>query len=157
MRIHNVVIVRLSRKRKFYLPLIGRFAGLPLGAALRDDGCMDRCPLWIGEVDLVRAVFGHAVNTDPGRLLRVASGQPAERVIQFALEQRLGKRRLDVLLTIGDDAGRPGRWVVVEAKVGAVVDFDTLSDYLTGIEDRYGPATGLLVAPYEPVGPLPSG
>jgi hypothetical protein len=77
--------------------------------------------------------------------------------MQVALEQRLGKGRLDVLMTVGNDAGRPGRWVVVEAKVGAVVDFETLADYLTGIEDRYGPATGLLVAPYEPVGPLPPG
>jgi len=120
---------------------------------------MGHHPLWIGEVDLVRAIFGHAANTRPDRLLRIASEELVGQVTQAVLEQRLGSRRLDVLVsTSGEDSGGlPGRWLVVEAKVGAVVDTDTLAEYLADVQNQYGPATGLLVAPYQPIGDLPPG
>jgi hypothetical protein len=45
----------------------------------------------------------------------------------------------------------------VEAKVGAVVDFDTLAEYLSKVQPLGGVAAGLLVAPYRPIGQLPPG
>jgi hypothetical protein len=124
---------------------------------LCDDTGMYRHPLWIGEVDLVRAIFGHAANADPDRLLSIAPVELAGQVTQAVLEQRLGNRRLDVLVSVRDEnnGDSPGRWLVVEAKVGAVVEASTLVEYLSSVRERYGPATGLLVAPYQPVGDLP--
>lgn len=119
---------------------------------------MNRRPLWIGEVDIVRAIFGHAANADLERLRRIWPGDPVGRITDAVLEPRLGRRRLDLLVSAGDRAdGRPGRWLVVEAKVGAVVDAGTLADYLASAAKQHGPSAGLLVAPYEPVGALPSG
>ena len=123
-----------------------------------DDIGMSRYPLWIGEVDIVRAMFGHAANVGPERLLQLWPDELAGHVIQAVLEQRLGSRRLDVLVSARDEdsGGQPRRWLVVEAKVGAVVDADTLAEYLDSVRKRYGPAAGLLVAPYKPIGDLPS-
>ena len=119
---------------------------------------MNRRPLWIGEVDIVRAIFGHAANADLERLRRVWPGDPAGRITDAVLEPRHGRRRLDLLVSADDRTnGRPGRWLVVEAKVGAVVDAGTLADYLASATKQHGPSVGLLVAPYEPVGALPSG
>lgn len=119
---------------------------------------MNRHPLWIGEVDIVRAIFGHAANVGPKRLLQLWPQELAGHVTQTVLEQRLGSRRVDVLISARDEdsGGQPNRWLVVEAKVGAVLVAETLAEYLVGVRKEYGPAAGLLVAPYKPIGDLPS-
>jgi hypothetical protein len=122
-----------------------------------DDREMERNPLWIGEVGIVRAIFGHAAHANPDRLRRIAPQASIGRVVQVRLEERIGRRRLDVLATFNDGSGRADQYLVVEAKVGAVIDPDTLAEYLTKVQAAYGPAEGLLVAAYEPVGELPSG
>lgn len=124
---------------------------------LRDDGGMKRNSLWIGEVDIVRAIFGHAANADPDRILRITPKECTGRVSQVTLEERMKGRRLDVLVTLANEAGHGYQRVVVEAKVGAVVDFDTLAEYLSDVRAQGGPAVGLLLAPYQPVGQLPPG
>ena len=62
-----------------------------------------------------------------------------------------------MLVTFKDGSDGADQYLVVEAKVGAVVDPVTLAEYLTKVHAAYGPAEGLLVAAYEPVGELPSG
>jgi hypothetical protein len=116
-----------------------------------------RNPLWLGEVDIVRAVFGHAANADPDRLSRIAPEEFTGRVRQVTLEQRIKGGRLDVLVTFADEIRHGDQRLVVEAKVGAVVDFNTLAEYLSKIRPQGGLASGLLVAPYQPVGQLPPG
>lgn len=118
---------------------------------------MQRNPLWTGEVDIVRAIFGHAANVDSYRLLSLVEKQRPDRVVQMSLEERIGNRRLDVLVTFGDDDRSASEELVVEAKVGAVVEAGTLAEYLAKVQARTGLASGLLVAPYQPVGLLPSG
>jgi hypothetical protein len=125
--------------------------------SLCDDSGMKRNPLWTGEVDIVRAIFGHAANADPDRILRIAPKELKGRVSQVTLEERLKGRRLDVLVTLAGEAGHGDQRLVVEAKVGAVVDFDTLAEYLSYARAEGGRAAGLLVAPYQPVGQLPPG
>jgi hypothetical protein len=118
---------------------------------------MERNPLWIGEVGIVRAIFGHAAHANPDRLRRLAPQTILGRVVQVRLEERIARRRLDVLVTFNDGSDGTDQYLVVEAKVGAVVDPDTLAEYLTKVHAAYGPTEGLLVAAYEPVGELPSG
>lgn len=131
---------------------------VPAGFVLLcDDSGMKRNPLWLGEVDIVRAIFGHAANADPDRLLRVAPKELTGRVSQVTLEERMKGRRLDVLVTFAGESGNGDQRLVVEAKVGAVVDFDTLAEYLSKVRPQGGLAVGLLVAPYQPVGQLPPG
>ena len=118
---------------------------------------MERNPLWIGEVGIVRAIFGHAAHASPDRLRRIAPQAILGRVVQVRLEERIRKRRLDVLAAFGDGSGRADQYLVVEAKVGAVIDPGTLAEYLARVRAAYGSVEGLLVAAYEPVGELPSG
>jgi hypothetical protein len=118
---------------------------------------MERNPLWIGEVSIVRAIFGHAAHASPDQIRRIAPQTILGRVIQVRLEERIPTRRLDVLVKYTDGSDGPGQYLVVEAKVGALIDSDTLAEYLTKVHAAYGPAKGLLVAAYEPVGELPSG
>jgi hypothetical protein len=118
---------------------------------------MERNPLWIGEVGIVRAIFGHAAHASPDRLRRIALQATSGQVVQLRLEERIAGRRLDVLTTFSDGGDGAHQYLVVEAKVGAVVDPDTLAEYLAKVEAVYGSAQGLLVAAYEPVGELPSG
>lgn len=122
-----------------------------------NNNSVQRNPLWLGEVDIVRAIFGHAANTDPDRLLRVAPKELMGRVSGVALEERVKGRRLDVLVTFTSNAGAGNQRLVVEAKVGAVVDFETLGEYLGKVQLRGGVAAGLLVAPYQPIGQMPPG
>jgi hypothetical protein len=131
---------------------------VPAGSVpLCDDSEMKRNPLWLGEVDIVRAIFGHAANADPDRLLRDAPKELTGRVSQVTLEERMKGRRLDVLVTVTGESGNGDQRLVVEAKVGAVVDFDTLAEYSRTVRPQGGLAVGLLVAPYQPVGQLPPG
>lgn len=125
--------------------------------SLCDDGGMKRNPLWIGELDIVRAVFGHAANADPDRLLRIVPPELTGRVVQAALEARIRNRRLDVLITLRSENAQASQRLVVEAKVGAVVDKATLTEYLAKVQAPGGRTAGLLVAPYQPVGQLPEG
>ncbi len=118
---------------------------------------MDRNPLWIGEVDIVRAIFGHAAFAEPDRLRRITSAGISGRVVEVKLEERIGRRRLDVLVTFADDSDGPDRYLIIEAKVGAIVDHKTLTDYLKNVRSGYGPVEGLLLAAYQPVGQLPPG
>jgi hypothetical protein len=124
---------------------------------LCDNKEVDRNPLWLGEVDIVRAIFGHAANAAPNRLLLIAPKELRGQVSGVALEQKIKGRRLDVLVTFSSDAKEGAQWLVVEAKVGAVVDFDTLAEYLTKVQPQGGLAAGLLVAPYRPIGQMPPG
>ena len=75
----------------------------------------------------------------------------------MAIEERIGNHRLDVLVTFCDDGRSASQELVVEAKVGAVVEARVLAEYLAKVQARTGLASGLLVAPYRPVGALPSG
>jgi hypothetical protein len=118
---------------------------------------MERNPLWIGEVDIVRAIFGHAAYIDPNRLRRITSSAVSGHVVRVSLEERIARRRLDVLVTFDHGGDEGDQHLIVEAKVGAVVDSDTLAEYMAKVHDAYGPAAGLLVAAYEPVGDLPPG
>lgn len=118
---------------------------------------MNRNPLWIGEVAIVRAIFGHAAHVDADRCRRITPTPMSGRVAELRLEEKIGRRRLDVLVGLADDGGASRRYLVVEAEVGALVDFDTLNDYLDKVRDSYGPAQGLLVTAYQPVGDLPPG
>lgn len=118
---------------------------------------MDRNSLWIGEVNIVRAIFGHASYANPDRFGRIAPQATLGRAVQVRLEERISRRRLDVLVMFNDGTGGPDQYLVVEAKVGALIDSHTLAEYLTKVNAAYGPAKGLLVAAYEPVGELPSG
>lgn len=91
----------------------------------------------------MRAIFGHAANADLERLRRIWPGDLAGRITDAVLEPRLGRRRLDLLVSAGDRTnGRPGRGLVVEAKVGAVVDVGTLADYLASAAQQRGPSVG---------------
>lgn len=117
---------------------------------------MNRTPLWIGEVAIVRAIFGHAARVDPDRCRRITPTPLSGRVAELSLEAKLGRRRLDVLVEVADESGAR-QYLVVEAKVGAIIDPNTLLDYLGKVRNDYGPAQGLLVTAYEPVGDLPSG
>jgi hypothetical protein len=67
---------------------------------------MDRNPLWIGEVDIVRAIFGHAAWASPDRLGRIAPPAMSGRAIQVRLEERIRKRRLDFLVKFSDRTHR---------------------------------------------------
>lgn len=118
---------------------------------------MERNPLWIGEVDIVRAIFGHAAHADPGRLRRIAPQAISGHASQISLEERIPRRRLDVLVRFGHGSGGGDQYLVVEAKVGAVVDFGTLAEYLDKVHAAFGQAAGLLIAAYKPVGKLPPG
>jgi hypothetical protein len=118
---------------------------------------MERNPLWIGEVDIVRAIFGHAAHANPDRLRRIAPQTISGGVVQVRLEERIARRRLDVLMRFSDGGDGADQYLVVEAKVGALIDSHTLAEYLTKVHAAYGPAQGLLVAAYEPVGKLPPG
>ena len=118
---------------------------------------MERSPLWIGEVDIVRAIFGHAAYVNPNRLRQIASPAIFGRVVQVSLEERVARRRLDVLVTFDHGGDEAHEYLIVEAKVGGLVDSGTLDEYLAKVHAVYGPATGLVVAAYEPVGKLPPG
>jgi len=117
---------------------------------------MDRSPLWSGEIDIVRAIFGHAAHIDPDRLHRITPRPIAGRVVEVTLEERIGRRRLDVLATFHDDNRGLEERLVIEAKVGAVVNVETLNEYMTSARTAFGPATGLVVSAYEPVGERPT-
>jgi hypothetical protein len=118
---------------------------------------MERNPLWIGEVDIVRAIFGHAAHADSSRLRRIAPRAISGHAVQISLEERIPRRRLDVLVRFSDDGCGGHKYLIVEAKVGAVVDSSTLAEYLDKVHAAFGQASGLLVAAYEPVGKLPPG
>lgn len=119
---------------------------------------MERQPLWIGEVGIVRALFAHAAHADDSGLLTwVREVRPEHAItgVGVELEVRLGRRRRDAVLTCtgATSDGRPGTSiVVVEAKVGALVDNGTLGHYV----GARGPAVGVLVAAYMPAGELPA-
>lgn len=114
---------------------------------------MERIPLWIGEVDIVRAIFGHAAHVDPDRLRRIAPRTISGRVARVRIEERIVRRRLDVLVTFS--GGGADQYLVVEAKVGALIDPGALVDYRAKVQAVYGPAEGVLVTAYKPVGQLP--
>lgn len=114
---------------------------------------MERIPLWVGEVDIVRAIFGHAAHVDPDRLRRIAPQAISGRAARVRIEERIGRRRLDVLVTFS--SGGADQHLVVEAKVGALIDHDALADYRAEVQAAYGPAEGVLVTAYKPVGQLP--
>ena len=103
-----------------------------------------RNPLWIGEVGIVRAIFGHAAHASPDRLRRIAPQAILGRVVQVRLEERIARRRLDVLAAFGDGSGRADQYLVVEAKVGAVIDPGTLAEYLARVRAAPGRRRGCL-------------
>jgi hypothetical protein len=80
-------------------------------AELCDDGEVERNPLWLGEVNIVRAIFGHAANADADRLLGIAPKGLTGKASRVALEERIQGRRLDVLVAFADDdEGRGSGW-----------------------------------------------
>jgi hypothetical protein len=100
---------------------------------------VERNPLWIGEVDIVRAIFGHAAHADPSRLRRIAPQAMSGHASHVSLEERIPRRRLDVLVRFSHGSGGGDQYLVVEAKVGAVVDFGTLAEYLVPQQPTFAP------------------